>query len=578
MAQVKKVVQRSRKTKKVNTQEIINVEVISVEKPVEVSIPVSQKPTVEIPPIKHKGLLFIIALILGWLSDFLFWQQIFGLNVPLFLTICLAGGVYWLMSAGFKPSRQSLFLLIPFLFFGFASFTRREPLTSFLAYMFTFISLGLFATSYRGGYWIFYGLSDYARKLLMLLFDILVQPVQFLTQLRKDPSSENLLSKSSPLWGLLRGLVVTLPIVWCFGTILASADVVFNQKLAEFFEDFSENTQRFITILVCAYFLIGVFLHSILKSEDKKFDEESKPFLKPFIGFIEASVILVGVSLLFAFFVSVQFQYFFGGENNIGVAGFTYSQYARRGFNELLVVAFFSLVLILGLSTLTKRQNENQKSIYSVFNIVLVALVMIILVSAYQRVELGIGWHGYSRLRLYPKIFLVWLALLFATVAILEFVRVQKYFALAALMASFGFGASLYFFNIDDAIIERNVYRAWNGKTLNVPHLASLSDDAIPMLAREFLYNEDIPEETRQGLGAALACYRYYEYRPRITTYDWRSYNWSSSQAEQTLDFIRPYLTGYVVRYDKWPVSVKAPDGNLYECILRGSELYEDEE
>lgn len=541
------------------------------EKPIE-------KPVVEFPRINRVGLLFGVALVLGWLSDFLFWEQKFGVNFPLFLTICLIGGMYWLITNGYKPSRQSLFLIIPFLFFGFVTFTRREPLTTSLAYAFTFICLGLFATSYRGGYWIFYGLSDYARKLLMLIFDILVQPIQFVIQLRKDPSSQNLLSKSSPLWGLLRGLVVALPIVLCFGSILASADVVFDQKLNEFFEDFSENTKRVIAILICAYLLIGVFLHSVLKSEDKKFNEESQPFLKPFVGFIEASVILVSVSILFASFVSVQFQYFFGGENNIGVAGFTYSQYARRGFNELLVVAFFSLVLILGLSSLTKRQDENQKRIYSIFNIVLVALVMIILVSAYQRIELGIGWHGYSRLRLYPKLFLVWLALLFIAVAVLELVRRQSFFALAALMASFGFGASLYFFNIDDSIIKHNVFRAWNGKNLNVPHLASLSDDAITMLAREFLYNEKIPEETRQGLGAALACYRYYEDRPHTTTYDWRSYNWSTSQAEQTLDFVRPYLAGYIVRYDKYPVSVKTPNGNLYECILRGSEVYEEEE
>lgn len=572
MATTKKVVKKSKKIKEIN---IVETSITEQSQPIE---PISQHAIVEMPTIKRKGLLFIIALILGWLSDFLFWEQKIGVNFPIFLTACVIGGVYWLIYAGIKPAKQSLFLLIPFLFFGFVTFTRREPLTSFLAYMFTFISLGLFATSYSGGYWIFYGLSDYARKLLMLLFDVVAQPIQLVIQLRKEPSSENLLSKSSPLWGLLRGFAVSLPIVWCFGAILASADVVFNQKLDDFFEDFSENTQRLVTILICTYFLIGVFLHSIFKSKDEKFNEESKSFFKPFVGFIEASVILVGVSLLFASFVSVQFQYFFGGENNIGVAGFTYSQYARRGFNELLVVAFFSLVLILGLSSLTKRQDENQKRIYSIFNIILVALVMIILVSAYQRIELGIGWHGYSRLRLYPKIFLIWLALLFIAVAVLEFVRRQKFFAFAALMASFGFGVSLYFFNIDDSIIKHNVFRAWNGKNLNVPHLASLSDDAIPMLAREFLYNDEIPDETRQGLGAALACYRYFEERPHITTFDWRSYNWSSSQAEQTLDFVRPYLDGYVVKYDKRPISVKTPDGNVYECILRGSEVYEEEE
>ncbi|MBL8098693.1 MAG: hypothetical protein JNK81_05900, partial [Anaerolineales bacterium] len=83
MAQIKKTVRKGKKTEEVN-----NIESTGVEKPVEATISVSQKPIIEAYPIKPKGLLFIIALILGWLSDFLFWEQALGVNVPLFLTLC----------------------------------------------------------------------------------------------------------------------------------------------------------------------------------------------------------------------------------------------------------------------------------------------------------------------------------------------------------------------------------------------------------------------------------------------------------------------------------------------------------
>ena len=115
--------------------------------------------------------------------------------------------------------------------------------------------------------------------------------------------------------------------------------------------------------------------------------------------------------------------------------------------------------MILGLSTITRREKETEKRFYSGLSIGIVALVMIILVSAYQRISLAIDWHGFSRLRLYPQVFLVWLGILFVSVVILEIFRQERYFAFAAVLASLGFAVSLTFMNVDDAIVKHNVPR-----------------------------------------------------------------------------------------------------------------------
>ena len=86
-----------------------------------------------------------------------------------------------------------------------------------------------------------------------------------------------------------------------------------------------------------------------------------KPLVPQFLGFTEAAVVLGAVVALFAAFVVIQFQYFFGGQTNIGMQGYTYSEYARRGFGELVAVAFCSLLLFLGLSAIVKRQNPAQR-------------------------------------------------------------------------------------------------------------------------------------------------------------------------------------------------------------------------
>lgn len=516
---------------------------------------------------KRPAQLLILTLGLGWAFDTLFWKHTIGINFAIFMTLCLLGGFYWLLSNGIKPDRKSLWLLVPFLFFVIVTFLRQEPLASFLAFMFTILSIGLFGSSYIGGRWFQYGLLDYFYKFFLLVGDMLTGVISYFSKAKQIEMDQDSSKKGFPIWGLLRGLLFALPIVICFGSLLAAGDLVFKQKLNDFLDvdNLTENIIRGILILFYAYILAGSLLHAALKSKDENLVGENKLAIKPFLGFTESTTILVSVSILFLAFVIVQFQYFFGGETNIGVEGFTYSQYARRGFNELVTVAFFSLVLILGLSTITRRETEVQRKIYSWLSVVLAGLVLIILISAYQRISLAIGWHGFSRLRLYPRIFLIWLGLLLVTVVVLEIVQRERYFAFAAVLASLGFAVSLVLFNVDAAIIKHNVYRAWHGRNLNVPHLASLSADAIPLLADEFL-SSDLPSFTREGVGAILACYRYNESRPHISEDDWRSFNLSKWKAHQELDMVRPYLAGYIVRYKNWPIRVRTPNGYIYYC------------
>lgn len=511
--------------------------------------------------------LLVIVLVLGWMFDFLFWKQGIGVNFSIFLTVCLLGGVYWLLSNKILPAKNSLWLLIPFLFFAVITFLKQEPLTISLAFTFTLLSAGLLASSYVGGRWYQYKLSDYVYKFFLLIGDMISASISYFYKAQRIQDKTDSGKSGFPIWAMLRGLLIALPIVVCFGSLLAAGDVVFKEKLDEFLEldDLSENIFRITVILFYAYLLAGTFIHSALKSGDDKLMTEDKPSIKPFIGFTESAVILGSVSILFLAFVVVQFQYFFGGETNIGVEGYTYSQYARRGFNELITVAFFSLVMILGLSTVTKRENEAQKKMYSGLSVALVSFVLVILVSAYQRISLSIGWHGFSRLRLYPRIFLIWLAVLFVAVVVLEIIRKERFFTFAAVLASVGFAVSLTFVNIDAAIVKHNIPRTLHGKNLNVGHLASLSLDAVPSLTEAF-YSNSYPQSIHEGIGAILTCYLYYDSKPGAYDNDWRSFNFSRWQAHIALDEVEPSLQSYSILDDDYPLQIRTPGNELYEC------------
>jgi hypothetical protein len=519
--------------------------------------------------VKRPNRLWVIVLLLGWVFDFLFWSQPIGINFALFSVICLVSGFYFLYQEGYRPARNSKWLLLPFGFFVIITFWRREPLTIFLAYTFTIFSISLLANTYLGGYWMQYGLSDYFLKLSLLIGSMISRPIDFFAQVRKDQAAKGEISRTLPLWGVARGLAIALPVVICFASLLASADAVFSQKLGDFFGLFSmgsiaEYFLRFVLIIFYAYLLAGLFLHAAA-SKDEKSPGGDKSVIKPFLGFTESAVVLGSVSILFLLFVIVQFQYFFGGETNIGIAGYSYSQYARRGFNELVAVAFFCLVMILGLSTVTRRTNETEKRIYSGLSVVIVALVMVILVSAYQRISLAIDWHGFSRLRLYPRVFLVWLGILLVSVVILEILRQERYFASAALIASLGFAVTLTLINIDAAIVKHNVPRSLQGKNLNVAHLASLSTDAVPALVEEY-QSTKYSQPVHEGLGAALACYLHTDAFPTSDNRDWRSFNLSHWRAHHALQEVQLSLQEYGINDKRWPVRARTPGNMLYEC------------
>ncbi len=523
---------------------------------------------------KHTNLVWIVALGLGWGFDFLFWGNPLGINFAIYLTACLLGGALVLLTNGLKPAFKSLGLVLPFVFFAIITFVRMEPLTIVLSIMGTLVSLGLLTVTYLGGRWTHYSLFDYFKKFFLLIGNIILLPIIFLRERKVNLDGV----RRVPIKPVVRGLLIAIPVVVFFAILLAAGDIVFKQQIINFFDRFDlgripEYIARLIIILCWAYVLMGVFLYAALKSHDEKLLGEDKPIISHFLGFTEAAIVLGSVFILFLLFVIVQFRYFFGGEANIGVEGYTYSEYARSGFSELIAVAFFSLLMVLGLGTVTNRESDRQKRIYSGLSVGIVVLVIVILVSAYQRLTLAIDWHGFSRLRLYPRIFLIWVGILFVAVIVLEILHRERHFAFAMLLAALGFAITICALNVDGAIVRHNVYRTIDVERFNVNYLTTLSADAVPWLEEAWM-DPTLPTKTHDGVGAALACYLQSEMHVRYSKFDWRSLNLSRWTSVNALNRVGPHLQDYRVSSNEGHYQVETPDHQvLYQCdqpILKG--------
>lgn len=239
----------------------------------------------------------------------------------------------------------------------------------------------------------------------------------------------------------------------------------------------------------------------------------------------------------------------------------------RRGFGELVAVAFFSLMLFLGLSAAVKRQNASQRWIFSGMGLLLVVLVGVMLFSAFQRLVLYETAYGFTRLRAYTHVFMIWLGVLLAVVVVLDLLRKERVFALAMVLAVIGFSITLTSMNVDGFIARQNVARAVQGEELDVAYLASLSTDAVPRLVTG-LQDDSLSEETRDKIGAALAC--------RIHTTgtsgddNWRAFTLSRLWADKALEKVAGILDNYSINAEDWPVQVETPAGNTFDCWSGG--------
>ena len=257
------------------------------------------------------------VIALGWVFDFLFWKKAPGINFALYVLLCLGTGYWLLRMEGHRPARSvwSLFPLVAFL--AAITFIRQEPMTVFLSIVLTLSLMGVMAISFLGGRWPLYSVLDYLSGFFRLLGSLIARPITFNTEVKREQSEaiergeRARVRDASGFWSVVRGILIALPVVAIFTALLASADMVFSQRLDEFIalfrlEKLPEYIFRLVYILIGAYALAGVFLHAASQSRDEKLLGQTKPVVPPFLGFTESSIVLGSVVSLFASFVFIQ--------------------------------------------------------------------------------------------------------------------------------------------------------------------------------------------------------------------------------------------------------------------------------
>lgn len=211
----------------------------------------------------------------------------------------------------------------------------------------------------------------------------LAQPAKGLKEYREKENT-------GKTFQILIAAVITLPILIVLCLLLSSADAIFGDLVSQ-----TMQTINFITILkiFLKTVIAFIFWYTILKTLDEGYagtlEDKKAPGVEALIGII----ITGSVSALYLLFSVIQILGLFAGNMTLP-EGYTYSQYAREGFSQLLAVCVINLIIVL----VCKWCFEENRGIRLCLFIIC-ASTYIMLASSAFRMTMYVNAYGLTRLR-----------------------------------------------------------------------------------------------------------------------------------------------------------------------------------
>lgn len=474
--------------------------------------------------------LLLSALVLSALHNYLFMFQNIGLNYGLFFiplsAFILSFSILRKGTSYFRTGLAGLGLI-------FACFTLVNA-SSILIFFNVIVSLGLLAliiiSSVTGGL--------RRMNIVSLVVEYFKLPFHALAALLNERLIDTKTLKqyhfSEKSRAVLRGIVITLPIVLVFGLLFSAADSVF-ADLFSFdwlgFEISPELVGRLFVMLVVGTGLIAIGKHlAFAKGEHlSKIAVSSSKQART-----EVSILLSALNGLFLIFIAIQVVYLFGGRSVVFDQGLTYADYARRGFFELVIVASLSYLVVSISDRFTKKDNLNNY-FTKILQLALIAQVFVIIASALKRLKLYQDAFGLTTSRFYAYVLMLGIAAAF----LLLVWKILSNKSESWLLPKYGLiilsALLLLNFIVPDRYVARhNVDRFIRTGKLDAQYLGSLSADAaaeqqraLQILGSGYKGVEDSSEEMLREVCNLPS------YLAQVAEHDWRSFTIAKDNHER---------------------------------------------
>lgn len=333
------------------------------------------------------------------------------------------------------------------------------------------------------------GFSDYVFvDFFKLLF---VLPFCSFAEIFRALSSKSAKRTSAVLLKALIGVgIAVVPAALVF--VFLSYDVGFQSLMARIFSFDYESVQRaFVSLLFTvpvAMYGFGLYsscewgvLREKMSLENCRRGLEKAKILPP----LTALVAVLPTLFLYAVYFVSQWDYYVSGFTGVLPDGFSYAEYARRGFFELCAVSVINLLLIVGIAFFLRRRSFGSSVFLKVVSVVFCACTLVLISTAVAKLWMYISFYGLTQKRIFALWLMVLIALVFLVIALGQFVSKLKVAALSLLLFAVLFSA-LALCNVNALCARYNADRYLSGEVevLDLMAMKELGDSAVPSLVR----------------------------------------------------------------------------------------------
>ncbi|MCX7921590.1 MAG: DUF4173 domain-containing protein [Clostridia bacterium] len=473
------------------------------------------------------------SILLGLVFDFLFYGKPFGVSYPIFTVVFYV--VLFFNARGRISIKFDFgwFLIIPILALSlvYSLFSSEVfSVLNFLAIpMLLIIQTILITKTNKHSWFVLRFLEDIIWASLINTLSNILKPfriISLITKFRVDSG------KNATLKKVLIGLVISIPLLLVITILLASADQVFANLVGDLPDVFTniglgEVIAHTILILVITVFSFG-YIFGLL-NPIQRYDNPSHQKQGRDVRILDNVIIITILSLIniiYVVFVMIQFSYLFGGASLPD--GFTYSEYARRGFFELNLVTLINFSILLSSINFTKKGSAAVNRAMQILHSLVVANTLIMLLSAHLRMALYEEAYGYTHLRILTHAFMAFLFVLFIVTLIKiwnEKISLLKAYIVIAVISY----VIINYANVDVIIAKNNIERYYKTQQIDAAYLSSLSYDAVPELTR-------LLNDKNKGVAAQIENGLYLKKEKLDEEKSWQSFNYSKYRAKKELD------------------------------------------
>lgn len=382
-------------------------------------------PEIRIPFFKEYGetdrIFAVLYLFVGYGFIYVCSSQNFERNLAIF-TACYAAVVLsYLKRKKICPPGESWFWLtvmlatgIPFAFWSMLDLLQVLALLAVAAYW-TLSASGRLLKDGRTSRWIFFDAWNAMAAVPLCNFGRQIH-VLFPKKIQEEKK------RAEGIGSIFLGILLTIPVLVIILPLLVRADAGF-QQLAGCLADYL--CEHLMTILIrmlfavpVSFYLYGLVFGGIHKKNTDRFQEERLVEAVECARIIPDGAVctaLTIICLIYCLFAGIQGNYLLSAFMGRLPEGFTYAEYARRGFFELCQIGAWNLIFSGGSGILSKTDRREHKGLGFLTGC-LVVLTLCLLATAVSKMGMYICVYGLTVYRILPLVFMLWMGLVFVCV------------------------------------------------------------------------------------------------------------------------------------------------------------------